>query len=205
MNDCPFVKVTKFTLMPLLCYFSMSSGLAQITGDDQFDHRLKYRIPEIALLDLESAESNKDITFGIKAPTEAGNTVSFSEDAVDYLWLNYTSIINNYPQSNDKKRVVSVKISSGVMPSGFRLKIRAKSASSHGSGNKGTSSGWKYVSYSDQALINNIRSAYTGNGPKKGHQLEIKLELSPNNNDFSLLNASQNNSEIVLTYTISDN
>lgn len=192
----------RYVLFFVSCFLTLK-GMSQ--GEEAFDHLVKYRIPEIALLDIETDAGSTDVLLGVVQPTDAGNLITFEDQPVDNLWINYTSVINSFPQSADKKRNIQVKVGSGSIPSGIVLRVRATAANNFGSGQKGVSNGWVNVSTSDQTIIKNIRSAFTGNGAGKGHNLQLRINLLNGGNQFQLLDASQDNTEITLIYTISDN
>ncbi len=188
----------------LLAFFLQAiSALAQ--GDEAFNHLVQYRIPEIALLDIETDAGSTDVLLGLVQPNNAGSTITFEDQPVDNLWLNYTSVINSFPLSLDKKRNITVKVGSGSIPNGIILRVRALAATNYGSGTKGISNGWINVSTTDQIIVKNIKSAYTGNGAGKGHNLQLRINLLNGGNQFQLLDANQDNTEITLIYTISDN
>ncbi len=103
------IVMSKFYFFGLFL-FCMGDLCAQIIDDEK--HKVGVGIPEIALLDIE-ANGSKDISLGIEAPRQAGNSAIFEDQPVDNLWLNYTSIINANPSSLEKKRSVFVKIAYG--------------------------------------------------------------------------------------------
>jgi hypothetical protein len=185
-----------------------STFVLSVSAQDQSsdNHKVKFKIPEIALLDIESGGADKTITLAIEAPSEAGLNVNLSNAINNSLWLNYTSIVNKNSSSLDNTRKVTAKISEGSIPSGLDIKVQAGIASADGKGNKGYPVGSGVVLNStDQEIITGIGSCYTGNGNGKGHQLSYSLELKNNGNDFNLLDNNLDNSEITVTYTITDN
>ncbi len=166
------------------------------------NHKVKFRIPEIALLDLEYSGSSKNITLSVEAPTEAGESVVLTNATNSELWINYTSIIKT--TSSDETRKVSVK-TSATMP-GLDLKVQAASATSDGKGTKGTAAGSALtLTTTDQDIITGIGSCYTGNGHSKGHNLTYSLALSSGGDNFNLLDNLADETEVTITYTISDN
>lgn len=195
------IVMSKFYFFGLFL-FCFGDLIAQNTDDER--HKVGVGIPEIALLDIE-ANGSKDISLGIEAPRQAGNSAIFEDQPVDNLWLNYTSIINANPSSLEKKRSVFVKIASGVVPGGIDLMIKANDDAQQGKGSVGLPKvAWMAINSNDQELIRNIRSGHTGNGAGKGHQLLLKLRYSNGGADYNLLDANQNETEVVLVYTISD-
>lgn len=185
-----------------LIFVTAMYSLAQDNNTD--NHKVTVKIPEIALLDIESAGGKNDIVLTVEAPTEAGESVVLDNAYNKNLWINYTSIINS--SSKDQSRNVSVKISNGKVPGGLNLKVEAQAASSDGKGNKGKPVGTALVlTGSDQDIITGIGSCYTGNGDGKGHQLVYSLELSKDGDNFGDLDNDQDGTELTITYTLSDN
>lgn len=168
------------------------------------NHKVKFMIPEIALLDIETTGKTNDITLSVEAPEEAGESVVLDNAVDKSLWINYTSIINS--AGKDASRNVAVKISNGKVPGGLDLNVEAASASSDGKGTKGKSVGTTLtLTDKDQDIITGIGSCYTGNGGGKGHQLVYSLALSADGDNFNELDNNLNETEITITYTISDN
>ena len=150
-------------------------------------------IPQVALLAVRG-ETNTNLSLGLDGPAEAGLGMTNTSDSS--LWINYTFLRGGFtrPKGN-----VYTKISSGSLPSGMVLKVRAKSATSHGGGLKGTPTGQLTLTSSDQKIINNVRTSYTGRGVNKGHNLVYDLDIS----NYSLASYT---APIVLTitYTLTD-
>lgn len=182
-----------------------TAALSVNAQDNKTDnHKVKFVIPEIALLDLEADGNALDITLTVEAPTEAGESVVLTNATNSDLWINYTSIVNKNTTSSDQTRKVSVK-SSGTV-AGLDLKVQSGAATSDGKGTKGTAAGSALtLTTSDQDIITGIGSCHTGNGDGKGHNLTYSLALSNDGDDFNLLDNDLNNTELTVTYTISDN
>lgn len=186
--------------------FTMTLLAANAQDKSTDNHKVKFEIPEIALLDIESSNKTNDITLTVEAPTEAGESVVLDNAYDRSLWLNYTSIVNKNSSSKDNNRNVAVKISDGKVPGGLNLNVEAQSASSDGKGDKGKSVGTTLtLTSNDQDIITGIGSCYTGNGEGKGHQLVYSLELAKEGDAFGELDNDLNDTEITITYTISDN
>ena len=183
---------------------AMVTANAQDNGTD--NHKVNVMIPQIALLDIEYTGGSKDIVLSVAAPTEAGEGIVLTGATNNSLWLNYTSIVDKGVGSLNATRKVSVKISNGVVPGGLDLKVASSAASSDGKGTKGTPAGSALtLSSTDQDIITAIGSAWTGNGGGKGHQLTYSLAESNSGNDFNLLDNDLDNTQLTITYTISEN
>lgn len=192
----------KIILTTALFVASFVAVNAQDKSSD--NHKVKFMIPEIALLDIETTGKTNDITLSVEAPEEAGESVVLDNAVDKSLWINYTSIINS--AGKDASRNVAVKISNGKVPGGLDLNVEAASASSDGKGTKGKSVGTTLtLTDKDQDIITGIGSCYTGNGGGKGHQLVYSLALSADGDNFNELDNNLDETEITITYTISDN
>lgn len=192
----------------LMLFFGMVYATSPIYGqDNQADnHKIKIGIPSVALMDLEY-ESGADIFLQVNAPSEAGEKANTGGN-VSTVWLNYTSIINSTRaqiiNSSSPLRNISTRISSGTLPGALQLKVTATADAGFGKGTKGQPAGGGIIlNDNSQILIDQIGSCYTGNGTGKGHLLTYALLI--NDDETALLDAGLNNTEIAVTYTISDN
>jgi hypothetical protein len=188
----------------ILIFFSITIGYAQLPTPIGMDsntenHNVLITIPEVALLDLESI-SGTTINIILITPTEAGESVSFNT-VNNSIWLNYSSIIGSI---NDPSRVISVQMTSGEIPSGTYLEVTSATYSGDGDGAFGTPASAISINPTTQNIINNIGSAYTGDGVNNGHNLSYKLELLPDAGSYALLDF-EDSSTIEITYTLSDN
>jgi len=150
-------------------------------------------IPQVTLIAVRG-ETNTNLSLGLDGPGEAGLGMTNTSDSS--LWINYTFIRGGLTRP---KGHIYTKISSGSLPSGMPLKVRAKSATYHGIGLLGSPTSQLTLSYTDQKIISNVRTSYTGRGINKGHNLVYELDVT----NYSLANYT---SPIVLTitYTLTD-
>lgn len=162
-------------------------------GGNGYAFGLGVNIPEVSIIALRSASSTS-ISLGLTGPAEAGLGATNTADSS--IWINYTFVKG---KNSRPKAKVYAKISAGSVPSGMNLNVEAKPATSHGKGNKGTSTGEITLTSSDQAIIENIKSANTGNGANMGHNLVYSLDLT----NYSIVNYT---APVVLTivYTIAE-
>ena len=166
---------------------------------DNDNHNVKFVIPEIAFLDLETEEKSKTVTLTVKAPENAGDPVDLSEAVDKSLWINYTSIVGG-----GKRRTVTAEIAKGEVPGGLDLNVYATKASKDNKGIEGEPASEITLDKKAQEIITGISSCYTGNGANKGHQLVYSLEMSENGDDFGDFDYEENNNEITVLYTITD-
>lgn len=165
--------------------------------------KTKVQIPQISIMDIETGQPSPDIILQVLSPNEAGLAPSTSYEGINSIWLNYTSITNGSSNSNGTKKDILVRISSGQLPTGVLLQLKAYEATNYGKGKKGNpKSEVLVVSSSDQGIIGNIESSFTGNGVGKGHLVEYSLIIDED--EFGAMDASLNNTEITITYTLSD-
>ena len=181
----------------------MMLGLSQgqmLAQDDQDDvHNVNIAVPEVALLDIES-NGSKDITLGPDVPTEAGEALDFSNETNSDLWINYSSIVGS---KSDPRRDVTVQITSGKVPASMLLSVEASADAGAGDGTMGTPGTSLTLNAKAQDIITGVGSAYTGNGPSKGHLLTYKLSLDPKKGSYASLDFDQANT-LGITYTLTD-
>lgn len=192
------MKKTTITLAMSLATFALSSNLrAQDTNKD--NHTVTISVPEVALVDIEPA-ATKNITLGFTAPTEAGNPV-IPNTANSTLWLNYSSI----KSVADPTRNVSVSVNA-IIP-GIDIHVTAAAATGSGGGLLGTPAAQLTLSATDQIIISEIGSAYTGNGANNGHNLTYALAAGSGPGGVAVYADLQATATTVatVTYTISDN
>ena len=154
-------------------------------------------IPEVALLDLESATGNTNVTLTALAPTEAGNAITGATD--DSIWMNYSSVVSTSEPSRD----VKAAITAGTLPSGVTLSVEAAEYSgTGGAGTHGTSASAIMLSSTEQNLITGIGSSYTGDGADNGHKLTYSLDIdTAQYGDLSFDSVGA----LTITYTLTDN
>lgn len=163
-------------------------------------HNVSLSIPEVALLDLESS-NDKNINFDLEAPTEAGNAVKITNMNYD-MWINYSSIVGS---STCTSRNITVQITDGNVAEGLQLYVYAWGDNKQGGGDMGSSSKYlkKLTDTEITTLITGIGSAYTGNGPNKGHRVLYYLTKSSDKDYYSKLNSDESD-VLTITYTLSD-
>ena len=166
---------------------SISTAYSQDSNSD--GHQVSIVIPEISLLDIESAGSN-DISLTMVAPGEAGETIADQTD--NSLWLNVTSIV-----AAGGTRDISVKIDAPI--TGLDLKVVSLDYSGSGFGSWGTAQPEITLSATDQILVNDLKSGYTFDGAGNGYNLTYTASPQADA-DFGDLAADTKN--ITVTYTL---
>ena len=162
---------------------SISTAYSQ----NSHSHTVSIVIPEIAMLDIESASLN-DITLTMVAPGEAGETLADQTD--NSLWLNVTSIV-----ASKRTRDISVKINAPI--TGIDLKV--VSAAGTGFGSWGIPQAEVILAAGDKTLVSGIKSGYTGNGDGYGYNLTYTVSPQADT-DFGDLVADTE--DITVTYTL---
>ena len=177
------------------------AGTITLSAQDDHDdvHNLVINIPEVALLDLESA-GDKTITMGPEAPKEAGDALDFSNQTNADLWINYTSVVGS---KSEPSRDITVQITSGTVPSGMVLSVSSAKDAGMGDGQMGTPGEVITLDATAQQIISGIGSSYTGNGVMKGHQLSYNLALDSKKGAYASLDYDQANT-LAITYTLTD-
>lgn len=165
------------------------------------EHKIKFLIPDVSLMDIETDQSSKNIVLQVLSPNEAGLPATTTFEGANYIWLNYTSIKRGGGNGNQK--IISVRISNGTLPSGVSLKAVASNASNHGLGKKGVpTASYLVLNNTDQTIIQEIESAYTGNGSGKGHKIEYSLLVDEEETED--LDNTLDNTELTITYTLTE-
>ncbi|MFT5724897.1 MAG: hypothetical protein ACI9JN_002020 [Bacteroidia bacterium] len=172
----------------MLCICNLTWVSAQSLGNG-----ISVSIPSLFLVAIRGA-TNTDISLGLNGPAEAGLEATNTADST--MWINYSFLKGKYSKT---KSDVYVKIGAGTVPSGMALKVRAKSSSSHGKGNKGVPLGEITLTSSDQKIIQNIKSSHTGKGWGKGHNLVYSLDLT----NYNIVNYTSP-AVLTITYTVID-
>jgi hypothetical protein len=186
------------TLIFALTAFLFTQANAQDNNTDA--HDVVIGIPEVALLDIESA-SGTSINLTPDAPTEAGDPISFASTTNTNLWLNYSSIVGS---TTEPTRKVTTAITSGTVPGSMLLKVQAAADAGGGDGTVGTAAGEITLSGSAQDFITGIGSCYTGNGETSGHQLTYTLLLNPTAGSYANLDFDAATT-VSITYTLTNN
>ena len=189
----------KKLLFASLIVLNVTATFAQDTNEDS--HTVSIGIPEVALLDLESATGTA-ISLNGTAPTEAGDAVIFSATNAD-IWINYSSIVGS---STEPSRNVTVQITDGDVPDGLVLSVVAAQDAGEGDGTMGVAVSDAIELSTDNAeeIIDGVGSAYTGNGANKGHNLTYSLNQDASSGSYADLDFDQAQT-LSITYTLSDN
>lgn len=200
MPESPCYLTTAMKLRTTLFILS-SAWLSIATAQDnqQDDQAVQIEVPEVALLDLES-NNGTSITLSIEAPEEAGEPVNFDHAVDTSIWINYSSVIGS---STEPTRNVYAKITSGTVPSGLRLRVRASQDAGSGDGDLGVRTSWQNLNGNDKRVIRDIGTCYTGDGAGKGHQLTYELSLRNGSNRYAQIDFDDATTLTVL-YTISN-
>jgi len=186
----------KLSLIIATVLFSFGVVSAQDTGTD--NHQVTVGVEEHALVDIESG-GNLNFSLSPAAPTEAGEGLSFdnAEATNSDLWLNYSSIVG----SNGAKNKINVKIDQDL-PTGLKLQLTVSDPTG-GEGETGSSmaatGSEKTLSTTDEQIVHNIGSGYTGNGSGSGCQLTYSL-ISDGSANYE--NIVADSKDITVTYTI---
>ena len=183
----------KRCFLAFLILFGLNVVVKAQADDKDDTHGLTIEMPEVALLDLESATA-RNFTMTFTPPTEAG--LSISNPIPDSrMWLNYSSI----KSVADPTRTVLVKINSNIS-GGIAFSVFAMSPVG-GIGAVATMPGIASLSNADFPLLTGIGSCYTGSGVGSGHNLIYNVTYSPGS--YGDIRAT--NQAFTVTYTLTDN
>lgn len=171
------------------------SGFSQSSAPlSAVSHTLDVQIPEVSLVNVVGSPN---INLAFKPPLEAGNALS-SFDVDSSFWINYSFIKVGISRSTNH---IYARITDGFIPFGVALTVYAKPYQGLGQGGFGIPSGLVQLGPSEQRVIENISSCFTGTGIGNGHQLVYQLNLLEG--DYNKLDFEQSQQVSVL-YTISD-
>lgn len=192
------MKKLSIFIVNLVLVFGLSNAvIAQDSDKEEASHQVNINITTLALIDIESSNSNTTISLEPSAPTEAGTGYNFSNTKDESLWLNYSSIVKS---GNSRKITASIDADGGL-PTGITLAVQAKNAAGTGKGKLGTAiNNPVTLSTKPASIITGIGSSYTGDGPSNGHNLTYTLNLD--NDQYETLLADTYT--VNVTYTITD-
>ena len=176
-----------YVYIVMLFVFIVPGKLAAQINDD---HRLRLRLYEVALLDIEPGITS--VSLETKPPEDAGAPLQEATD--NSSWINYTSCVS----PGSPGRTVSVELD-GFLPSWLELQLEVSSYTGTGQGDLGSSVGTIILSGVTTDIITGIGGCYTGDGINNGHQLTYRLGVT----DYSNL-VSASYGPLLVTYTISD-
>ena len=190
MNPKKLLLVT--ILFITTCLFSQSDN-------ENDSHSLTINVNTVAHLEINSINSNA-VSLNATAPDDAGDKVEFGQTNND-LWLNYSSIAEK-----NSARNVTVQVTNGDVPSGIDLSVSANKYKGDGEGYIGEVVEQPIILNNKKAtnIIEDIGSAYTGNGANKGHNLVYKIAQSDNKDAYAYLDFDQSTT-LTITYTLTDN
>jgi hypothetical protein len=176
----------------LLILFVLTKIVDAGSAYSQSSVSVSFTIPQIALLDIESA-SGTNITISLNVPTEAGDEIT--SPVVNTNWMNYTACV----ASGATNKIVA-QLTAGEVPPGTALKLLVGAYSGGGAGTFGTSAGTVTLTAGASDIISGIGGCYSGNGTNNGHQLAYSIEVT----DYSQLRSSTY-SPLTITFTMSSN
>jgi len=177
------------TVLLIILQFLVSNSLFAQDGVTA-SHGISYSIPSLSLVDIEGGAS---INLALSPSSEAGLGMSTSSTD-NSLWLNYSSTT-----VSSVTNTISVKVS-GLLP-GIAIKVIASSDAAAGGGVTGTPASIVTLSTSDQSIITDIGTCYTGDGTNRGHNLTYSLETT----DYSLIKYTATPNTVTITYTVTNN
>lgn len=181
-------------------------GVSNAQGGDSeaAQHAVSINIPEIFVLDIESATGETtaatviDLTPNVPTDLEAGEVVEFEKTDAS-LTLNYTSIV---PSS--QTRNVTVGLDSDL-PAGIVLKVVAGAIEGGSAvGTMGSPTSAVTLGATAANLITGIGTGYTGEGNANGHRLTYTLSTDASSFESIVATAAGTPISRTVTYTITD-
>lgn len=170
------------------------AGKVSAQFSNQAHASIIFSTPEVAMLGVDPPGSS-NITLSLQPVPDPGAGLTGSVVSGSEIWLNYTSSM----AFGKPPRSVNVQVTSGTIPPGVNLKLRAMPYSGSGKGLFGVSTGEVNVTTNPEVILSGVGRCFTGTG-KNGHRLEYRLEIS----DFGSLSLTQA-ANVQITYTLTDN
>jgi hypothetical protein len=180
--------ITALILYCILSVFSAKMSRAQ--DGISASHSISYTIPHVAMVDIEGGSN---VNLDLSTPTDAGLGMEASATNSS-LWLNYSSTTN--PSATN-----SVKVKVDALVPGINIRVTAAADANGGIGTTGSPSSVLTLQITDQNLINNIGTCYTGDGINKGHNITYSMVTT----SYNLIKYEASPSPITITYTITNN
>uniref|UniRef100_UPI0032176F27 hypothetical protein n=1 Tax=uncultured Draconibacterium sp. TaxID=1573823 RepID=UPI0032176F27 len=173
-------------------YFFVQDAKAQWNSDGELE--VNFRIPPIALLDIEPGINNT-ISFSVSTAIESGESLKIENASNETLWLNYSSALEN----NWGSRIIIAQIVGESLPEGITLNVEASQYRGNGEGQLGQPTGKVALSKQPRTILNGVGNCFTGDGIGNGHSLTFSIEVE----DYSKI--SSVGESLTILYTISDN
>lgn len=152
---------------------------------------LNLDIPAVSIIDFAGTENKISFNSG------KGAEQIITPSTLDRTWLNYSSIVEE-----NTTNIISVNLSAWNLPSNMAIRLKVGENMGAGAGATGKPVGQILLSKYPQQVITGIGSCYTGKGIRKGHQLTYTWEGLFPAVDADDEDASIDNIEIAVTYTI---
>ncbi|HET9571271.1 MAG TPA: hypothetical protein VFP20_07695 [Bacteroidales bacterium] len=188
MSKILYFLSTRYKSLLLVCFFV---HMCEITQAQMYaSTTYTVNISDLSLIRIYPIRS---ISLHLYA-LEAGKAPTSTSTSSTNIQLTSISPLN-------QTRRVTAAISSGVVPPGTLLKLATYNCTS-GLGALGSASPTITLNGSNQTIINNIGSCYTGSGIGNGYNLDYLWEVDPVN--IHLLK-SVANVQLLITYTITNN
>jgi hypothetical protein len=182
----------------IIAFLGLGTVGAMAQVDTQTDnHTVTVVVPEVALLDIESAGS-KSFSMTFVANGEAGLGLT-SPAANASLWLNYTSVVT--AAAPDNVRQINVKLGTAVPGVDIAVTPATPVFTGGTVASAGTSGAAVTLTAAAQDIVTGIGSVYTGDGVNKG--VNVSYGVTAPAAAFAALVAGS--TAVVVTYTLTDN
>jgi len=170
---CLSILLILFIFAPVCFIFAQENNNVQMP--------VRISIPSVSLVSFAVSKASKSHLRG------KGSEQIITPTSHDTTWLNYSSIVDG-----NSTNTICVNINSVDIPFEVVVKLNIGEDVGAGTGAMGKSTGQIALSENPQAIVTDIGTCYTGQGPKKGHQLTYTWEwLPPYDVDHSSLDDIQ--------------
>lgn len=147
-------------------------------------------VPDYALI----ATNNAAVSMNLTTSTAGSEVASATNSNL------YVKISSRVP--NNTKRTITARISNGTVPANTTLTLQSASCTTtHSGGSLGFPFFWPVtLGSSDQLLVWNIGTCYTGTGSTDGYRMTFNWSVA-NSNNYQQLASGTSNITVVFTLT----
>ncbi len=187
------MKKSIFAIFTFALFMGSNSVFAQ--DPSTAEHMVNVTVPEVAVLDIATSSESNIVELNPTFTGEAGTPLVFGQQN-DALWLNYSSVVKA-----NKRRTITAQLEAPIP--GIDIKL-TPSAITTGKGKKGTAvAGPVILSTTPSAIITEIGTCYTEDGPSNGHKLTYTITLQEADT-YDQISVGETTYAPKVTYTITE-
>ena len=177
-----------YRILLLICIILSPVGFVSAQENNMAQMPVKVSIPTVSLVGFAGSDTHLTYIQG------KGAVQKITPSTIDTTWLNYSSVIDGNSTNS-----ISVNIISENFPAEVVVKLNVGEDVGAGAGTMGRPTGKIALNEYPQAVITDIGTCYTGQGPKKGHPITYSWEWPPS---YDANYSSNDNMEVSVIYTL---